>query len=185
MFVGDSQAIEQHLTTMLHRMQCHSMPHSMWCPAQLLFSNFPSSFWCCFAESGHNHSRIRRYPKHAKSQIFRHMRMLMEIAKSTDITSSSIPAGMNLGFCDILVTNWTPAPYLKITFSLCFFWCIFRCEKADDQFSFDTFAQWHFSRIFFSSILLQPVVPTVKSEFLVFDWWTNCHSEFRNAQNIE
>lgn len=163
MFGGGPQAIDRRLATMLHRMRCHSMRQSMWCPAQLWFSNFPSSFLCYSAVSARSRSHNRRYPVQAKSQkknLASHRNFHGNGTNQNENTSSSMPAGMNLGFCDISQTKSTPADraqmvsiYLEaISSSLCqpFPDVFFDVKKQMINFRFDTFAQWHLCGFFFS-----------------------------------
>lgn len=73
-------------------------------------------------------------------------------------TSSSMPAGMNLGFCDISQTKSTPADraqlvsiYLEtISSSLCqlLLDVFFDVKKQMINFRSDTFAQWHLCGLF-------------------------------------
>lgn len=53
MFVVAVSTIVEHRSSIGHRMN-HSMPHFRWCPAVFSFSDFPSSFLCCFASMHQN-----------------------------------------------------------------------------------------------------------------------------------
>lgn len=196
MFVEDSQAIERHRAIMWHRMRCHLMLHLMWCPAQLLFSNFPSSSLCYFAASEHNRSQTHRYPaqeklikkksvSHSQSHAHAHTYTYTKNAHGNTgllcgkLTSSSMPAGMNLGFCDISATNSTPADCSKWhnNFSdelgnRLFFVLLFVIDLDVEKQVINvwlTVAQWHFFRFFFCLFhSLRPVLPPVKNEFQHF-----------------